>query len=634
MTATEDRLKAVLAETANTVREDTLRPLTLRRRTPRRWPRTLAPIAAAAAVVLILGGEIVAEQLTGTPRAPGRAAGLPTVQIGRTVTGMAYDGANATIYLSVSHSRRVSASRGGVEWGPGTLAMVSVATCNASSTRGCAHVSRVPAGGRGGTDVAVNPRAHTVYVLNGWSKTVTVINADTCNAATASGCSPAARVRLPGAATGLAVNPRTGAVYVADLLPTGLSVINGNTCDASDTSGCARAPATVSLGNAPRSLPTVTVDPGTNTVYLSVHYTMRVLDGRTCNGTDTQGCTKVLGTVPFPSYPFGITIDAAAGTIYAAGSTGLMAIDQKTCNALDTTGCARPPATIRAGPGPGASAADPGTKTIYVANEPGSVSMVNSATCNARAVSACPEFPAAFTVTSAPSAIAVDPAAHTVYVMNLQAGNMSVINATTCNATDQRGCPTRPAARTPKVTPYTCDSALSAYNSGVPAASLVKGSVRVASGSAGGQAWSVWAKKGVIDPYGIEQGGLVLNGRWYPLCDSGLNAGPDANFQLIDAGAHGIVYGYIQHPNKVTIRLGNHHPQWTPQQVLLRGTTFFILRLPRSACAYRGLTVNAWQGKKWGGYSNKSFGTCLQGQIVRLTVGRGSWGPQYPGQHW
>ena len=98
--------------------------------------------------------------------------------------------------------------------------------------------------------------------------------------------------------------------------------------------------------------------------------------------------------------------------------------------------------------------------------------------------------------------------------------------------------------------------------------------------------------------------------------------------------AYGIGYGFIQHPNKVAIRLGNHRPKWTPQQVLPPGTTFFILQLPKSACAYHGLAVNAWQGKKWGGYSNKSFGTCLRGQIVPLTVGRGSWGPQYQGQHW
>lgn len=113
-----------------------------------------------------------------------------------------------------------------------------------------------------------------------------------------------------------------------------------------------------------------------------------------------------------------------------------------------------------------------------------------------------------------------------------------------------------------------------------------------------------------------------------------LNAGANAEFDLIDAGAHGIVYGFIQHQGKVTIRLGNHSPQWTPQSVLLPGMTFFIFQLPRSACAYHGLAVNAWQGKHWGGYSNASYGTCVPSQIVGPTVGRSTWGPQYSGQHW
>jgi hypothetical protein len=50
--------------------------------------------------------------------------------------------------------------------------------------------------------------------------------------------------------------------------------------------------------------------------------------------------------------------------------------------------------------------------------------------------------------------------------------------------------------------------------------------VRAASGSADGVGWSLWAKGGIPDPYGIEQGGVVLNGRWYGLCGTPLSAGP------------------------------------------------------------------------------------------------------------
>ncbi len=79
--------------------------------------------------------------------------------------------------------------------------------------------------------------------------------------------------------------------------------------------------------------------------------------------------------------------------------------------------------------------------------------------------------------------------------------------------------------------------------------------MRVASGSAGGTGWSLWAKGGIPDPDGIEQGGVVLNGSWYGLCGMPLSAGPDANFELIDTGGRGVVCGFIQHPYRVAVTL-------------------------------------------------------------------------------
>jgi YVTN family beta-propeller protein len=654
MTPTEDRLRAVLAETAGAVREDTLRPLIVPGRRRRRWPRVATPIAAAAAVVAVLVAEVAVGQMAGPPKAAGRTAGAaPTA--GKSARGMAYDAANGTIYVALT---RYSFPRGGrlrhgngprVHGEPDSLAMISAAACNASNTGGCAQVSYAPTGGRGAAAVAVDERTHTAYVLNSGSDTVAVINTATCNAATTSGCAQnPARVRIPYAGNGLAVNPQTDTIYVAEssqtkppMIQAEMSVINGAACNASDTGGCAGPPAaTVTLGTGRFLSPEITVDPGTDTVY-AAGAGLAVYNGRTCTGTDTQGCTVPLARIhPLISgFAPSIAVDAPAGTIYAstalvqADGGVVVAISRNTCNALDTTGCTRL-ATIRGGPGPTGVAADPQTHTLYVANEPSAVSMVNTATCNATSVSSCSQFPAAFPVGSYPGQIVVSPAAHTVYVLNVQAGNVSVINSATCNATDTRGCPAKSPAGTPRAAPYSCGPIVSAYEAGEPAGPPARTSVRVASGAAGRQAWSLWAKKGVADPYGIELGGLVLNGRWYPLCSHGLSPGPDGNLQLVDAGARGIVYGYIQHPTKVTIRLGNHHPRWTPESVLLAGTTFFIFQLPRSACAYRGLAVNAWQGKHWGGYSNASYGTCLPGQIVNVAVGRSSWGPDYQGQHW
>ena len=176
---------------------------------------------------------------------------------------------------------------------------------------------------------------------------------------------------------------------------------------------------------------------------------------------------------------------------------------------------------------------------------------------------------------------------------------------------------------------YWCDSALIAYESGEPATQLIKGSVRVASGSAEGAGWSLWAKRAIPDPYGIEQGGVVLNGRWYGLCGMPLSAGPDANFELIDTGGRGVVSGFIQHPYRVTITLSSAGQRLPLSSVLLHGTTFFIARLPRSACSYHAMTLRAREslGPAWSGYSTTTFGSCVAGRLVSTSQGSGTWGP-------
>ncbi|HUZ38980.1 MAG TPA: hypothetical protein VMV17_21860 [Streptosporangiaceae bacterium] len=64
MSGAEDWLRTALAEAADTVREDGLRPLAVPQRRPRRWPRVLAPAAAAAAVLLIVGVEVGIGRMT------------------------------------------------------------------------------------------------------------------------------------------------------------------------------------------------------------------------------------------------------------------------------------------------------------------------------------------------------------------------------------------------------------------------------------------------------------------------------------------------------------------------------------------------------------------------------------------
>jgi hypothetical protein len=105
--------------------------------------------------------------------------------------------------------------------------------------------------------------------------------------------------------------------------------------------------------------------------------------------------------------------------------------------------------------------------------------------------------------------------------------------------------------------------------------------------------------------------------------------GPDANLELIDTGGRGIVYGFIQHPYWVAITLSSAGQRLPLSAVLLHGTTFFIARLPRSACSYHGMTLRARasQGPAWNGHSNATSGACVAGALVSTDQGNATWGP-------
>ncbi len=77
MTRTEERLADALDAAARGLREDTLRPLVMPERRPHR-PAWLAPVAAAAALLLVIGlGVALARQTPGSGRGGGQLAGVP-----------------------------------------------------------------------------------------------------------------------------------------------------------------------------------------------------------------------------------------------------------------------------------------------------------------------------------------------------------------------------------------------------------------------------------------------------------------------------------------------------------------------------------------------------------------------------
>jgi DNA-binding beta-propeller fold protein YncE len=575
--------------------------------------------AAIAAAVLVLGTGALSGRPV-RPGGPGRAGAA--VRVGGQPVGLAVDDRTGTVY--------VAAGRDG-------LFMFSAAGCGSAAASGC-DARRVAAGGRFAAGVAVDAPADTVYVANGPEQTVSVFGAAGCDAAAARGCArPVAVIRLPGAPRALAIDPRAGTVY-ATLAPVQgqrvrtaataqqVAVISARACNAAGTRGCG-AVTTAPLG--PGGPAAIAVDQATGTVYVSQGSSLTVINGSGCVTGDAHGCRKM---VPVYGFITGVNAGDPRRVYVTSPGTGTVAgISTGACAAAAAPHCGSA-VLIRAGAGPAATAiGGPAGRTLYVADfAAGTVSMVNLDRCGAAAGSGrCSSPDPAFPVGGGPAALAADPVTRTLYVANFGSGTVSVIRTAGCDAVSQRGCPARPPAGTRPVrqTPATCNPAVAAYQSGLPAGPFLASSVRVAGGSTGGQAWSLRARRGVPAPDGIEEGGLVIGGRWYALCSGPLDGGADAgSIELIDTPGRGIVYGYIQHPVPVTPVLAGPGVPPHPTVIALPGTTFFIEALSRSACAYRALALHG-RAPDWSGTANLTFGGCEPGLLVYIPDIEAIWGP-------
>jgi hypothetical protein len=176
----------------------------------------------------------------------------------------------------------------------------------------------------------------------------------------------------------------------------------------------------------------------------------------------------------------------------------------------------------------------------------------------------------------------------------------------------------------------TCSAATVASASGGPASALTSTATEVASGSAGGRAWTLWSNKRESGAQGIEDGGLVVDGRAYGLCPGYPNP---AELELADvAGGHGLVYGVIGYPGLAKVRLyksttstfdtGEKLP--APAVRVVDGVSFFIGTLPQSACSYPSLELNS-TSPGVSAEHNLGFGACTAGQLVPITESQGSW---------
>jgi YVTN family beta-propeller protein len=640
MTKTEQRLTEALSKLARSVREEGLRPLgaaqAQRRpvRTPklkhllasppasawsrRRPERLLAPVAAAAALVLVIAGAAALPRLLhsrAVSASSGRAA--PTVKVGGFPTGVAFDAADNTVYVSSGDAN--------------DLTMIDAKTCNAGQRSGCAATKRVRTDGGDPIGVAVNELTHTVYAVNGDSNTVAVINAATCNAVDQSGCaSKPPLVKVGGGPEFLALDQVTDTIYVANTSSGTVSVINGATCNASVTSGCGKLAATARAGTA--AFP-IAVDAATNTVYVGLNNDVAVIDGATCDAASITGCSRKPALISAAA-PAGIAVDDANHTVYISGENGTVTVvDRNTCDATDTSGCRGRHARVRIGADPRGDFVDAAASTLYATNAGSdTVSVINTATCDAARTAGCAKTPPAFPAGVSPRRITFDPAAGTVYVVDTGGSTISLIAAKTCEASNTTGCPTAPAPGTQiagtvggtggGVMESDCGPMVTAASSGQPAGRFTGSATELASGSVAGQSWSVWAKKGMSEPRALEDGGVVMNGRWYGLC-----AGPPNLFEteLADVGQTGIDYGYVAFGGKAQVELAaGTHLLPAPQVVQLKDASFFIGALPKSACDYRELLTHA-RSKDGSSMHQLGFGKCELGQVAQITGSDGEW---------
>jgi YVTN family beta-propeller protein len=336
--------------------------------------------------------------------------------------------------------------------GTDTVSMIDAATCNAMTASGCSHVPTVIVGY--GSDYAdVDTANHSVYVADAGDNAVSVVDATTCNAMVQIGCGHVSTVALPGAPTGLAVDEAVQSVYVAVtfglVVPGSVAMINAATCNANTTTGCSHSPLAAPGGINPGW---VAVDPSTHTVYVAGGPagaaptslgSVDVLDDATCNATHAGGCRTKPVAVTVGSQPIGVAVDPITNSIFVPNQedSTVSVIDGTICNAADTDGCNQHPPTVAVGFSPGTLAVDPATDTVYVPNQDeNTVSVLNGAACTLTHQSGCRHAAPTTTVGSGPAGVAVDGATDTIYVTSQNDHDLSVINGATCNAAVRLAC--------------------------------------------------------------------------------------------------------------------------------------------------------------------------------------------------
>src|ERR1700719_2945557 len=303
---------------------------------------------------------------------------------------------------------------------------------------------------------AVDQATDTIYVTNTGDNTVSVIDGGKCNEDNASRCSPIATLTVGPNPYWVIFDQITGTLYVGITggNPNTIAVVNANTCNAKNTSGCGQTPAMVSLAPSVLAFGVIALDSATHSLYVgdANDGPVMIIDTAACNATNSTGCSQT--PVSATANGDGIAIDSSNHSVYVTnfGAQTVSVFNGATCNATTQSNCTPfSVAPLPTGFSTFGSAVDQPTHTLYVplvANTDilGYTAVIDASACNGTVQSGCGNIAHLVQVGSGAEQAIIDPTTKTVYVLSNGSSTVSVINAATCNGTNQSGCPQRAPA--------------------------------------------------------------------------------------------------------------------------------------------------------------------------------------------
>lgn len=241
-----------------------------------------------------------------------------TVHVGENASDLAENPATHSLYVIY----------GPFDATPNFVGVLDVSACKAANTSGCSQTPAAVPVGPGANTLAVSPAANSVYVSNsgseqfGFGHTVSIIDGATCKGTVHTGCAhPAAKARVGLEPAGIVIDDAKHSVYVVANAngdaPGNVTVLNSNTCNGATTTGCGGSHPAAGIG---RSGLLAALDPQAHKVYVSDFSSagVSVVNGATCNAGTTSGCVREVPLRAVASQPFGIAVDGTEHTVYVA----------------------------------------------------------------------------------------------------------------------------------------------------------------------------------------------------------------------------------------------------------------------------------------------------------------------------